>query len=68
MTQYTEQYGDYVVTVYGKGVAVAIQFESITGELYDRAFLQGDEAAELVELLDGAEPTSCDVEAMLAEY
>lgn len=66
MRQFTRTFGRYVVTVYGNGLALSIQRESLTGQLFDVAFLQGEEASELYDMLDGAEAWCA--EPMLAEY
>ena len=68
MRQLTCTFGPYVLTVYGGGIAVAVQRESLTGQLHHVAFLQGDEAAELWTDLRNADIDSPDVQAYLAEY
>ena len=68
MRQFSRTFGRYVVTVYGGGVALAIQAESLTGSRRDVAFLQGDEAGELYDMLDGADDSNGMVEALLTEY
>lgn len=68
MRQFTRTFGRYVVTVYGGGIAVAIQRESLTGQLSDVAFLQGDEATDLWNDIENADADSPDVEAYLSEY
>lgn len=48
MTSYTHNVGPYALTVYGRGVAVAIA----TKEGTDIGLLQGDDAADLVDSLE----------------
>lgn len=48
MTSYVHNVGPYALTVYGRGVAVAIA----TKEGTDVGFLQGDDAADLMDSLE----------------
>lgn len=48
MTSYVQKVGPYTLTVYGHGVAVAIA----TKEGLDVGFLQGDDAADLMDSLE----------------
>ena len=63
MRQYQFSVGQYCVTVYGRGCAIAIATN--TGR--DVAFLQGDAAADLMEELEHYQDVML-MESMLAEY
>lgn len=63
MKSYQQTIGHYVLTVYGRGVAVAIATQS--GR--DVAFLQGDDAATLTDELENYQDEML-MREVIAEY
>ena len=59
-------YGRYRVTIWGNGMAVEIGRESLAGDVVESTLLQGDEASQLLDDIDGGEAWA--VEAYLEEY